>query len=208
VTVRSGGPDDLIGVATLRRRGWAPVMIRDLLGEADRTRPNPPGRAAAPVRLWSAKRVTEVEASPEFAARRAGSKRRAAAPTAAAGRKPGDLLPGRIRAVPVTVPRMSRGDVIRRSCEHHNQRAAVRDDPMASASPGDDPEFLGRITVSYLRHEVTGYEAELAGLSGRIGRAEAAKLIRACVLDAIAEAYPWLADECRHQKRRDRHTLW
>jgi hypothetical protein len=137
-----------------------------------------------------------------------GSERTAAASTAVAGREPGDLLPGWIGEVPVTVPRMGRGDVIRRSCEHYNQRAAVRGDRMAPASPGDDPEFLGGITVSYLRHEVTGYEAELAGLCGRIGRAEAAKLIRARVLDAIAEAYPWLAGECRHQKRRDRHTLW
>jgi len=37
---------------------------------------------------------------------------------------------------------------------------------MASASPENDSEFLDRITVNYRRHELTGYEAELAGLYG------------------------------------------
>ena len=41
---------------------------------------------------------------------------------------------------------------------------------MASASPENDSEFLDRITVNYLRHELTSYEAELAGLYGLIGR--------------------------------------
>jgi len=64
--------------------------------------------------------------------------------------------------------------------------------------------FLHRITVNYLRHELTGYEAVLGSLRGLIGRAEASQLIRGRILAAIAEAYPWLAGECRRQKTEQR----
>jgi hypothetical protein len=40
----------------------------------------------------------------------------------------------------------------------------------------------------------------LDGLYGLIGRAKASQLIRERILDAIAEAYPWLVGECRRQK--------
>jgi rhamnose utilization protein RhaD (predicted bifunctional aldolase and dehydrogenase) len=40
----------------------------------------------------------------------------------------------------------------------------------------------------------------LGSLHGLVGRAEASQLIRERILRVIAEAYPWLAAECRRQK--------
>ena len=62
-------------------------MIRALLGDADQTRPNPYYRKAAPMRLWSMRRIEEAEASPGFADRQAAGKRRSAASASAADRR-------------------------------------------------------------------------------------------------------------------------
>ncbi len=62
-------------------------MIRALLGDADQTRPNPYYRKAAPMRLWSMRRIEEAEASPGFADRQAAVKRRSAASASAADRR-------------------------------------------------------------------------------------------------------------------------
>jgi len=68
--------------------------------------------------------------------------------------------------------------------------------------PPHCPEFLDRITVNHLRHELSSYEAELAALFGKTGRAEATAVIRKRVYRAIADAYPELAAECGRQLTR------
>jgi hypothetical protein len=168
-------------------------MICDFLGKADRTRPNLYSGKAL-IRLWSLRRIEEVAASPGFIERQAAGKRRSAASASAADRKRQRLLE-RIHQVPMSVPLMNRDKVIPRACEHYNERAAWRDEEWTASSDADE-EFLYRITVNYLRHELTEYEAELDSLHGLVGRPEASRLIRKRILDAIAEAYPWLAGEC------------
>jgi len=197
-----GQADELLGSSALRERGWTPAMIRDLLGDADQTRPNPYS-GKAPMRLWSLRRIQEAEASPGFAERQATAKRRSVASASAADRKREELL-DQIYQVPVSVPLMDRDRLIYRACQHYNERAAWRDGEW-TANPDADEGFLYRITVNYLRHELTDYEAELDSLRGLIGRAEASRLIRARILGAIAEAYPWLAGECRRQKAERPH---
>jgi hypothetical protein len=95
------------------------TLICDLLGDADQTRPNPLYLSAAPVRLWSLQRVTEAEASPAIADRKARGRRRSAASAAAADRKRDELL-SRISDVPVNVPRLERAQLVRLACEHYN----------------------------------------------------------------------------------------
>lgn len=77
-----GQADELIGSTALRERGWSPAMIRDLLGDADQTRPNPYSRKAAPMRLWSTQRRTR--GSPPNAD---GSRDRRGSSTPGEGRK-------------------------------------------------------------------------------------------------------------------------
>ena len=56
--------------------------------------------------------------------------------------------------------------------------------------------------MNHLRHELSSYEAELAALFGKTGRAEATAVIRKRVYRAIADAYPELAAECGRQLTR------
>ena len=67
-----------------------------------------------------------------------------------------------------------------------------------------DPVFLDRITVNYIRHELTQYDGALVEVAGQTGIQQAVDAIRARVYEAIADAYPMLADECTRQLERKR----
>lgn len=187
----------MLTAARLRERGWTRTMVRDLLGEPDELRPNPAYRSAAPIRLWALDRVTAAEQDPAFAQRQATARKRAASADAAAGRKRQELL-AEVARVPVRVPLVDRERLTRRACASYNAMHGDRLDHVPAA-PGSDPQFLERITVNYLRHELSSYEDRLAGLFRKTGRAQASALIRERVYAAISQAYPDLAAECARQ---------
>jgi len=188
--------DGLLTMPQLAERGWTPAMVRDLLGEPDELRPNPVYRSAAPMRLWALARAAAAEEDPAFAQRQASSRRRSAASAAVAARKRAELL-----ARTAEVPVIARERLIGKACASYNAFRAGRDDDYTPATPTSGPQFLGRITVNYLRHELTGYEARLAALFGSVGRAAAESVIRERVYEAIACAYPELAAEGSRQLR-------
>jgi hypothetical protein len=59
---------------------------------------------------------------------------------------------------------------------------------------------LQRWAVNYLRQVETDYDWLLDSVTGRVGVAEARRLIRERVLNAIAEQYPSLGAECARQE--------
>lgn len=64
-----------------------------------------------------------------------------------------------------------------------------------------DPRILRRVTVNYIRHELTTYDA-LLDLYARSPNPTAARAaIRRSTYHAIVRAYPTLAPECRRQER-------
>jgi hypothetical protein len=82
--IRAGWPEiaaaaKCIGACGLRERGWTEAMIRDLLGKPDLKVDNPHCSGAAPMRLWRLQRAEAIEATTEFAERRARAERQCAA---------------------------------------------------------------------------------------------------------------------------------
>lgn len=61
-----------------------------------------------------------------------------------------------------------------------------------------------------INHAANNYDDQLDSPAGAIGRNTAQWTVRGRVYEAIATAYPWLADECdRQQAERERHAeLW
>jgi hypothetical protein len=55
---------------------------------------------------------------------------------------------------------------------------------------------LERITVNYIRHNLTEYETHLKKVAGQAGR-----VVRRRVYDEIAAQYPEYAEECKRQMR-------
>ncbi|MFI8288779.1 hypothetical protein ACIGBL_06505 [Streptomyces sp. NPDC085614] len=172
----------------LRERGWTDAMVRDLLGEADVQGRDPRRWSLAPVRLYRVSRVEAVEQTPEFTRCAADSGRRSSAATAGAESRRLAVLAA-IRAQPIEVPRLPAAELERRAVRHRRL--------LGARSPGGAAGgALVRWQVNYLRHALSRYETLLDGLYGVTGRAEAERVLRTRLYEAIAEAYPALAAEC------------
>ena len=67
------------------------------------------------------------------------------------------------------------------------------------AHDSDSSEFLDRISVNYLCHELTSYEEHLDKIAGKTGAYNARTDLRSAIYDAIGDAYPNLSSECWEQ---------
>ncbi|MEU0271989.1 hypothetical protein [Streptomyces sp. NPDC006307] len=207
--------DDMVSVLTyvtpagLRERGWTDAMVRELLGEPDVQGRDPRRWSVAPVRLYLLARVEAVERAPEFAACAAAAGPGSAAARAAADKRRRAVLAA-IRAEPIRVPMLPGPELERRAVRHRRLTAEDRPGdgggggPGPGRGPGPGPGPAGALVrwqVDYLRHALGRYDTLLDGLFGATGRAEAERLLRRRVYEAIAQAYPRLAPECRRRIR-------
>ena len=204
MSAATGIADDYAGTRVLAERGWTEAAIKRFLGEPDRRVPNPVYRSAAPARLYAIARVEAAEDTTEWRAwRLAADGRSARGKTAAETRRAQTIT--EVAALDIRVPVMDLGRLAVLAVEHRNVRDADRawdrgwDDSDPAEVDGVDQGTLHRWMVNYLRHRQTSYDADLSGLYGRVGRAEAQAAIRRRVYDVIAEAYPSLAAECARQ---------
>jgi hypothetical protein len=187
--------DKCIIKANLKLRGWTDSLIKRFLPKADKLATNPHYKSGPPMRLYYVARVEAIEASPEFIAQKEQlSPRREAAARAVATKRA--KMDAYLEEIEITVPELGRDSLIDQACKHYNAKNWDRDNCASSSS---DPEFLDRICVNYLRHVLTEYEARLNEISGQVGAAEAYCDIKEEALWAIADAYPFLAAECRRQ---------
>lgn len=179
----------------VHERGWSQKMIDMLLDECDETAQNPYYRSAPPQRLFLRQRVEAVERTPEFAAAQ-----RAFEARSCSSRKAADnlraALSAQVSKLEIKVRVLSQEALLDAAIESYNDWNCERG---SRASRDDDRAFLERICVNSIRHELTRYDAALRSTRRKVGRSEANAEIRERVLDAIADAYPHLADECRRQ---------
>ncbi|MEU8529854.1 hypothetical protein AB0C77_30375, partial [Streptomyces sp. NPDC048629] len=90
------------------------------------------------------------------------------------------------------VPRLAGADLERRAVRHRRL--------LGARGPGEvTAAMLVRWQVNYLRHALVRYEVLLDGLFGDVGRPEAERLLDRRLYEAIAVAYPVLAEECRRR---------
>jgi len=178
--------------ALLERAGWTATLVSRLLGEPDQ-RKKVFGRTV-PLALYAVARIELAEAGAEFAQAQASIAKRKIAAGKAVATKTAKLMAA-IEAMQVSVARLSPAEVRRQAIESYNLRS--RGDSFASNA--DDPAFLERITVNFIRHELTEYDASLWEVAGKTGIARAVSEIRRRVYSAIAKAYPSLSAECERQ---------
>jgi hypothetical protein len=184
----------------IKKRGWTDSQIKKFLGAPDWTTQNPYYRSAAPVCNYDDGRVIAIEASPKFAeSKQASAGRRAGASKAVETKR--QKLQDYLDNLEIVVPEMDDDKLIELACESYNDRQRDNLDWMG-ATPKSDPEFLSRIAVNYLRHEMSSYEETLDSIAGKAGAKDAYLTVKDMVLDAIADAYPNLADECYRQSNR------
>lgn len=190
---------EMIPQSWVKQRGWSDRLIKDLLGEPDEYAVNRFYKSGPPMRLFLLSRVETAEHSEAYLkSRKAGEKRREAAKKAVETKrkKTRDYLD----TVVIKVPQVEKDELLRQACDHWMQLQYDREDFFAECDPKtSSPEFLHRITVNYLRHQLTRYERHLVDIYGLVGARDAYLEIKTKVLSEIAETYYWLAAECQRQ---------
>ncbi len=184
----------------LRRRGWTATAVRRFLGRPDAAVERVRGGWSYVEHRFAAPRVRAAEVSPAFAAWMQERDAR----RAAARRGQERALVEAVELVS-DVPRMPLAELHGLAVENYNERLLERMSRRQEwgkrpASVGSEPTFLARLSVNYLRHVRTPYDAVLRRLDrlGQPGR-DAAIRVKRRVLDAVAIAYPELAAECARQ---------
>ena len=153
------------------------------------------------MKLYDINRVQALENTDDVAKALNASRQRSLRARDRAARQREAVLTA-VRRWSVQVPLMKPDALLAKAVWHYNDlwTSRGRDDKWATVN--DDPAFLDRIAVNYLRHVCTTYEDRLDQLYGTTGAVEARPLLKSRILSAIARTYPTLADECRRQKDR------
>lgn len=184
------------------QRGWSPKMIVNFLGEPDDIKPL--GRYAEEHRYFLP-RIERIETTDDFkTAQTAYLTRRDAGKRAA--KKQTEKRLEKARTMIIRVRRLPETEVLDAAIDHYNFRQSSRHwhdyddyDYFTPADRDSDPQFLARISVNYIRHELTSYDSKLFAQRGRIGGDAAVPIIRRRVFEEIACAYPHLEGECDRQ---------
>ena len=189
----------------LREHGWTNAAIEQFLGEPDKRVPNPHYKSGPEMKLYAVARVLEIEKTPAWQAWLAASESRKRGAKTAVETKRVKLI-DYAEALVISVPEIPKEKLTEVACRHYNNRA--RDDDMP-ADKDSDQGFLDRISVNYLRHQMSAYERQLMAVYGRVGVDEGVRIIRRKVYAAITEAYPSFGEECRRQKeKREQEGSW
>jgi hypothetical protein len=190
--------------ADLKRRGWTDALISYFVPVPDDTTPNPWYNRAAPIRLYLQTKIAEIEHSEEWQAKVIEAKKRKARAKQGSITKL-EKMKREVEEMVVKIPCIDEEELIQRACDHYNDRKLTllieRGFEYTPAVPSSDPSFLHRITVNYIRHELSPYDRKLAARYGKVGVRIHCYLISRKIFEAIADTYPWLADECEQQLR-------
>ena len=151
------------------KRGWTDTIISKLLGDPDRTAPNPHYRSAHEMRLYLLERVMDAENSDEFVKYVSDLKRKESAKKAVRTK-------------------------INRIIQWAKTVKIEYDFPNSNRLYGSERE-----KVNYLRHECTEYAYTLADMYGKTGKDIAYPIIKNRILAEIAKRYHDFAKEAtRH----------
>lgn len=189
-----------------RRRGWSPHTIAQFLGEADKLETKHfPGKVFT-ITLFSVARIEEAEEDPEWQALAEGQYlvRRKAERTASR-----ENAMDRVRNFDIKVRNtdLDRSFLIEAAVAHYNERrSAIRGRQGLVHSPIDahtaPPHVVIRLTLNYLRHNLTNYDYAIKKLAVAHGRREEYLTLRARFFVALRHHFPDFAEALTEQEHR------
>lgn len=175
--------------------------------EPDEYAPNPKYKCAAPMKLYSIARVRAALASPEYVEWAEGSARRKISAQAGVATRKAKLM-AMIEDWTPAVRVLPYPQVETEAIASYNdwqsalESERVRSQERSRATATSDEKFLKRITLNYVRHELTDYERKLGELYGRPGCEDAYERGREILSGAILAHYPQLVEADREQHER------
>ncbi len=181
-----------------RHAGWTRTNVKNFADPPDLTKRNPHYRSASPTRLYRTSRIEEVEQREDVqAALKRGQLRSERATLVSERTRLSGLM--KARAFSCTVPEIPQEQLKSLAIEHYNSRLKLLGGENYVFLDHVDPTVLNRITVNYVRHELSRYDNELSSIKGKVGRHEIHAWIKRRVLEEIARVYPYLNVECERQ---------
>lgn len=179
---------DMLTKAELLSRGWTDALIRCFMPAPDDTRPNPKFAKAARMKLYERQRVEKCEALLQFARKKQEAHLRKQSAKRAVETKRAKMQEY-LDGLTIEIPFIENDELITRSQKHH-YIIWIADDCLPPVE---------RPCVNYIRHCETEYESCLARIAETTGRCDAYIEIKGKVVEAIAEKYDCLAEECEKQ---------
>lgn len=192
-----------VSLKGLKAEGWTDKLIREFLGAPDKTARNPMFASAASVKLYLRTKVHAVSQTTEFLTEKQKTViRKIGAQKAVSTKK--DSLMAKIKELKIQVEVFPNEKVQNLAIAAYNEHKTYLSmeyghDYKLVGKKGNDKNFLDRITVNFIRHDLTSYDHSLEIIAGKVGASLALVEIRKRVYAAISKAYPAYAEECKRQ---------
>ena len=166
----------------LRRRGWTDKLVGDLLGEPDRTEPNPVYPNTASMRMYERQRVEAAEQSPAFIQHlnKYANRRRTAARAA----------------------QDRRNDAIRWAAEtpvHWVCPTQSFDELRAASRINSYHDSAGQQCINFVINHCSDFQAAAAQARGMTGKSQADAVLITRICNELSRHWPQLRDACERR---------
>lgn len=188
----------------LLESGWTKTLIKNFL-PAPELKDNPIYRSAPKMKIWRREDVEKAMKSKDYQEAKAKADKRRKASQKAIDTKNAKLeiwIQEKLSAVQIKV--IAYEDLRRRTISAkqnwYNYQTDLRNNfEYRNTAMDADDGTIKRWMVNFVRHNLTKYDETLFQMRGKVGKKEKYLQYRDGVLSKIAEAYPYLANECQRQ---------
>ena len=184
---------DLISV-----RKWTNRLIKKYMPVPDEIRNNPHYGRASEMKLYKISRVESIEKNEQFLIdfQKTILRRKSSAKMVETKK---DNLLIEISELPISVEFIPRNELVPLVIDDYNDRNYYKD---YLTLRDLDQSTLERLTVNYIRHQLTSYDQCLGLIFSKVGKKEGYRLLIERIYNCISESYPELTRECTLQFRR------
>ncbi len=189
----------------LKSRGWTDSIIRKMDLIPDMTKQNPVYKSAPEMKLYLTEKIKNLENTEKFIGLIEKSKKRKKSSIKGVETKRNKTI-NYVNSLKIVIPKISLEELKKCAIDHYNSFLLIKEERNIYKDYSTvfynckDFDFLNRIQVNYIRHELTDYEEKLRNLFGKVGKSKAYKLLKCKILDEISKQYPMLKEECYRQK--------
>ena len=184
---------DLISI-----RKWSDRLIKKYMPVPDEIRNNPHYGRASAMKLYKISRVESIEKNEQFLIDFQKTILRRKSSLKMVETKKDNLLI-EISELHISVEIIPRYELIPLVIDAYNDRNYYKD---YLTLRDLDQSTLERLTVNYIRHQLTSYDQCLGLIFSRVGKKEGYRLLKERIYNCISESYPDLTRECALQLRR------
>ena len=182
----------------ISKRKWTDALLKKYMSEPDLIKNNPHYGRASEMKLYKISRVESIEKNEHFLIdfQKTILRRKSSAKMVETKK---DNLLIEIFELPISVEFIPRNELVPLVIDDYNDRNYYKD---YLTLRDLDQSTLERLTVNYIRHQLTSYDQCLGLIFSKVGKKEGYRLLIERIYNCISESYPELTRECTLQFRR------